>query len=551
MGPVHETYIKGHAFAWKRRFCRKQIGEVERKEIEILKKLSHTHIIQLIGTYTWRQFLGLLLYPVAVCDLHTLFEDFEAISSNQTLDPAQKVRMSGLGLPSEDFASWRRVSWRFLVSKMGCMTSAVEYLHSQEVRHKDLKPANILLSKDRLWLTDFGSATDFSMLSMSLTENGERGTPKYFAPEVAAFQPSGRSADIFSLGCVLLEIFILTERGGSLQALKDIRSSPDFSYQANLDKTQEFLSQLTYGPSPRKRHLATEIRQMLSRDAQSRPVASEIRRVLSTIDLLKKNDASLFGKCCQTSPIPITEHKAQMDTQEQRFLTQIDRFQDEYEDEINQLQQKLDALKAVIDDREARYGADIRTWRKEYLNSDEKSTLVVDEGGAQNSIRRKSTVPTLRAGKQVLGDERSFRRRETISRETTPNSDEDYRLRAQREFERIGRAIPRDRTYDDVRKDRESQRRDPRTIYIQEERALDEYEPPVTTYLGYHCHICDNIYQTSSHLRQHMRKRHETEARGARHSTENMRKKQSAEAMRRRHSSNLLRRSSSQRIIGD
>jgi hypothetical protein len=31
------------------------------KEMEILKKLSHTHMIELIGTYTHRQCLGLLL----------------------------------------------------------------------------------------------------------------------------------------------------------------------------------------------------------------------------------------------------------------------------------------------------------------------------------------------------------------------------------------------------------------------------------------------------------------------------------------------------------
>ena len=61
--------------------------------------------------------------------------------------------------------------------------SAVAYLHDQKIRHKDLKPSNILLTSDNLILSDFGSATDFSHLSQSATDN-ERGTPKYFAPEV-------------------------------------------------------------------------------------------------------------------------------------------------------------------------------------------------------------------------------------------------------------------------------------------------------------------------------------------------------------------------------
>ncbi|PSN63191.1 kinase-like protein, partial [Corynespora cassiicola Philippines] len=88
----------------------------------------------------------------------------------------------------------------------GCLITAVEYLHEQKIRHKDLKPSNILLGPNDVWLTDFGSATDFSMLSQSATDGVERGTPKYFAPEVASFEPHGRAADMFSLGCVLLEI---------------------------------------------------------------------------------------------------------------------------------------------------------------------------------------------------------------------------------------------------------------------------------------------------------------------------------------------------------
>jgi serine/threonine protein kinase len=60
--------------------------------------------------------------------------------------------------------------------------SAIAYLHHQKIRHDDLKPSNILLSPDQLWLTDFGSSTDFSLLSRSTTDN-ERGTPRYFAPE--------------------------------------------------------------------------------------------------------------------------------------------------------------------------------------------------------------------------------------------------------------------------------------------------------------------------------------------------------------------------------
>jgi hypothetical protein len=55
---------------------RRKLGGQERKEIDILKHLpSHAHIVQLVGTYTHCQFLGIIMYPVAVCDLYTFFED--------------------------------------------------------------------------------------------------------------------------------------------------------------------------------------------------------------------------------------------------------------------------------------------------------------------------------------------------------------------------------------------------------------------------------------------------------------------------------------------
>jgi serine/threonine protein kinase len=194
MGDVHEVVIQGHRVAHKRMVVRRKLGGKEKKEIEILKRLSsHEHMIQLLGTYTHRQFLGILLYPVAICDMHTFFEDVEAWyntglestilnTRQQMLDVNQKGRLAALGyqFPSSSKGHYAIPAYR----KIGCLVSAISYLHDQKIRHKDLKPSNILLSRDRLWLSDFGSATDFSLLSSSATDN-ERGTPRYFSPEVS------------------------------------------------------------------------------------------------------------------------------------------------------------------------------------------------------------------------------------------------------------------------------------------------------------------------------------------------------------------------------
>jgi serine/threonine protein kinase len=174
----------------------RKISDKDKREIEILKRLSsQNHMIQLVGTYTHRRLLGILLYPVATCDLQTFFVDIEAWSSlnadsttRQThldaFEPDHKERLAALGYDFPEAASRLKASPVYRM--MGCLISAIAYLHEQKIRHKDLKPSNILLSRERLWLSDFGSATDFSLLSQSATDNERGGTPRYFSPEVSA-----------------------------------------------------------------------------------------------------------------------------------------------------------------------------------------------------------------------------------------------------------------------------------------------------------------------------------------------------------------------------
>ena len=181
MGDVYETEVMGHNLAWKRVALRRRIVQKDLKEIEILKKLSHHHVVDLVGTYTHRQFLGLLILPVAICDLHTLFDDIEAYWQS-TANTAQLSRLRQLHFCGQTSSEYKASPAYF---QIGCLVSAVAYLHANRIRHKDLKPSSILMTPEGVRLSDFGSATDFSLLSQSATDN-ERGTPKYFAPEVCS-----------------------------------------------------------------------------------------------------------------------------------------------------------------------------------------------------------------------------------------------------------------------------------------------------------------------------------------------------------------------------
>jgi len=129
--------------------------------------------------------------PVAVCDLHTLFDDIEEWTSVapeirnvqkdlQSLETLRRLRLQNLGYDFPGKSEARKATLIF--SQIGCLVSAVAYLHEQKIRHKDLKPSNILLTRGHIWLSDFGTATDFTHLLESATNN-ERGTPRYFAPE--------------------------------------------------------------------------------------------------------------------------------------------------------------------------------------------------------------------------------------------------------------------------------------------------------------------------------------------------------------------------------
>jgi serine/threonine-protein kinase len=77
--------------------------------------------------------------------------------------------------------------------------------HAQDLLHRDVKPANVLLGTDRsIKVTDFGVA---EFVSRATRCEDIFGTPGYLAPECLQGEGSSTRSDLFSLGVVLYECF--------------------------------------------------------------------------------------------------------------------------------------------------------------------------------------------------------------------------------------------------------------------------------------------------------------------------------------------------------
>ncbi|KAI1135465.1 kinase-like protein [Hypoxylon sp. FL0543] len=192
---VAKSPYNGESYARKEFTLRGDGGDEKlikrvKKEISIMSRLRHHHIVEFCGSHYIENTMtiGLVLYPVAQMDLWEFL-----------WNAAGKRRLKSAPQPDDIYGNMCR--WPV------CLFHAVEYIHSNGIRHKDIKPSNILLAGDRIYLTDFGASRDFSKepASVSVGEWGDV-TRRYVAPETDQDKPRGRAADVWALGCTVLEV---------------------------------------------------------------------------------------------------------------------------------------------------------------------------------------------------------------------------------------------------------------------------------------------------------------------------------------------------------
>lgn len=149
-----------------------------RREVEILYKISHPHIIKLFTHFEDDRFFYLIM---ELMEGGTLFHKLYFEKKFNENVAAQFFREIVL---------------------------AVEYLHSQSpgIVHRDIKPENIMIDKDlRVKLIDFGWANFVSMPGVRFTYCG---TSEYMPPEIVMNKGHSLSCDIWCLGILLYEMLI-------------------------------------------------------------------------------------------------------------------------------------------------------------------------------------------------------------------------------------------------------------------------------------------------------------------------------------------------------
>ncbi|CAN0143981.1 unnamed protein product, partial [Scytosiphon promiscuus] len=85
--------------------------------------------------------------------------------------------------------------------------AGLAYLHSNDIAHRDIKGANVLLSKTgAVKLADFGTSKPLDQESI---KSGLKGTPNWMAPEVIRDEVARGAwpqADVWSVGCTVVEM---------------------------------------------------------------------------------------------------------------------------------------------------------------------------------------------------------------------------------------------------------------------------------------------------------------------------------------------------------
>jgi serine/threonine protein kinase len=205
-------------------------------EILILQSMQHTHIMRL---YEYRFDGDYLLLVTEYCN-------------------------------EGDLDKWLKQDHDFK-ERMDIMVQimrGMDYLHNNNILHRDIKPKNILLHDGIIKICDFGFSTmikEYNQLFNTIC-----GTPLYMSPELLFMQPYTLKSDIWALGILFYNIMYKSHPFGKLINMDDYRLKIKFPIHFPLNSN----SCDAYG------NYVNVIKQMLSYQPEHRPDATMILKAL-------------------------------------------------------------------------------------------------------------------------------------------------------------------------------------------------------------------------------------------------------------------------------
>lgn len=154
-----------------------------RREIDLLRTLNHPHIVQYLGSNCKDDKFNIFLEYVAGGSVAAMLNSYGKLKEPLIRNFVRQI-LDGLS-----------------------------YLHSKDIIHRDIKGANVLVdNKGNIKISDFGISkrVEVSSLAQPTKLNNRtslQGSVFWMAPEVVKQTSYTRKADIWSLGCLIVEMF--------------------------------------------------------------------------------------------------------------------------------------------------------------------------------------------------------------------------------------------------------------------------------------------------------------------------------------------------------
>ena len=244
------------------------------REVSILRKVSHPHIIKYYSSFLENESLCIIMEYAELGDLYTLIKHYKR---------HQKF--------FEEIILWR-IAFEVL--------NGLEYLHSNNIIHRDIKCLNLFLSKDHhVKIGDLGVSTITSLGGMHCTRVG---TPLYLSPELVKQVPYDYKTDIWSFGCSLYHLASLDPpfTGNNLIVLGNniVKGRPKELPGFYSNELKDFIGKMLT-KKPEKRPSATDAKNLIPKNIMENIIIAnknkeEIKvRPFSSLGKRKNNDSNI------------------------------------------------------------------------------------------------------------------------------------------------------------------------------------------------------------------------------------------------------------------